>query len=73
MAHRESKEEVLQHFLELDEEGRREVLERMAGDEEGNPVEMFVAANLVMSEDQFREAKLRLTERGYPVDFVNVS
>jgi len=69
---RETKEQVLQHFLELDEEGRWEALERMAGDEEGEPIDMFVEANLVMSGEQFREAKQRLVERGYPVDFVSV-
>jgi len=73
MVEKESKEQVLQHFLELDEQGRVEVLERIAGDEEGEPIDMYVAANMVMSEEQFREAKQRLTERGYPVDFVNVA
>jgi hypothetical protein len=73
MAEKETKEEVLQHFLELDEEDRVEVLERIAGDKDGEPVDMFVESNMVMSEEQLREAKQRLTERGYSVDFVNVS
>lgn len=68
----ETKEQVLQHFLELDEADRFQVLERIAGDEEGDPVDMFVEANLVMSAEQFREAKQRLTERGYGADFVSV-
>jgi len=72
MVNKESKEEVLKHFLELDYHSRVEVLERIAGDEDGNPVDMFVEANLVMSEEQFREANLRLKERGYPVNFVGV-
>jgi hypothetical protein len=73
MIQNESKEEVLQHILELNEQDRIEVLDRIAGDEEGEPVDMYVEANLVMSADQFREAKQRLIERGYSVDFVNVS
>lgn len=72
MVNKESKEEVLKHFLELDYHSRVEALGRLAGDEEGEPIDMFVEANMVMSEEQFREAKLRLKERGYPVDFVSV-
>ncbi|MEN6372823.1 MAG: hypothetical protein ABFD64_12525 [Armatimonadota bacterium] len=72
MINKESKEQVLQHFLELGYHDRVDVLERIAGDEEGEPIDMFVEANLVMSEDQFREAKLRLSERGYSVDFVGI-
>jgi hypothetical protein len=67
----ETKEQVLQHFMELEESDRVQVLERIAGDEDGEPIDMFVEANLVMSSEQFREAKRRLTERGYPVDFVS--
>lgn len=68
----ESKEQVLQHFMELGEGDRVQVLERIAADEDGEPVDMFVEANLVMSSDQFREAKLRLEERGYGIDFVGI-
>lgn len=68
----ETKEAVLQHFLELNDEDRWQVLDRIAGDEDGDPIGMFVEANLVMSEEEFREAKRRLTERGYSVDFVSV-
>ncbi|HOK55039.1 MAG TPA: hypothetical protein PLU88_10265 [Armatimonadota bacterium] len=68
----ETKEHVLQHFKEHEEQDRVQILEWIAGDEDGEPVEMFVQANMVMNEDQFREAKIRLNERGYPVDFVSV-
>jgi hypothetical protein len=68
----ESKEQVLQHFLELGEGDRVQALERIAADEDGEPVDMFVAANLVMSSEQFREAKNRLEERGYGIDFVGI-
>jgi hypothetical protein len=68
----ESKEQVFKHFMELDESDRVQVLERIAGDEDGAPVDMYVEANLVMSSEQFREAKQRLVERGYSADIVNV-
>lgn len=73
MIQKESKEEVLNHFLQLDEPSRWEVLERIAGDEDGEPIDMYVTSTMLMSSDDFREAKQRLIERGYSVDFVNVS
>lgn len=66
------KEQVLQDFLELEESDRVEVLERIAGDEDGSPVDMFVESNMVMSSDQFRKAKQRLIERGYGAEFIDV-
>ena len=73
MMQKESKEEVLQHILELNDQDRIEVFDRIAGDEDGEPIDMYVESNLVMSAEQLREAKQQLTERGYSVDFVNVS
>lgn len=68
------KEQVLQDFFDLDDDADRvEVLDRIAGDEDGSAVDMYVEANMVMSSDQFREAKQRLIDRGYAVDFVNVA
>ena len=69
----ENRSQVLKSLLDLDDSQRSEVLNRIAGDEDGDPVDMYVAANMVMSQDQFREAKMRLTDRGYAVDFVNAS
>jgi hypothetical protein len=68
----EAKEEVLRHFLELNEQDRAQVLDRIAGDEDGEPIDMLVEANLVMSADQFRQAKERLEERGYGEGIVGI-
>lgn len=68
----EQKEQVLQHITELNDVDRVELFDRMAGDEDGDPVEMFVCANMVMSSDQFHEAKDTLELRGYGTEFVGI-
>jgi hypothetical protein len=61
----ESVEKVLHDFLQLSEEDRRWILERIATGADGEPVDMYVSAALVLDPDQFDEARKRLRERGY--------
>jgi hypothetical protein len=61
----ESVEKVFYEFIQLSEEDRRWVLVRMANDEDGEPVDMFVSAAAVLSADEFEEAEKKLRERGY--------
>jgi hypothetical protein len=61
----ESPNKVFADFLMLDEDERRWVLEQIATGEDGEPIDMFVAAAAVLSADQFEEAKKRLREHGY--------
>ena len=61
----ESPEKVTHDFLQLDEDGRRWVLEQIARREDGDPIDMYVASAAVLSADQFEEARKRLKEMGY--------
>ncbi|MEN6521866.1 MAG: hypothetical protein ABFD46_12040 [Armatimonadota bacterium] len=61
----ETVEKVLYDFLQLDECDRNWVLKQIATREDGNPVDMYVAAAAVFSPEQFDEARERLKLRGY--------
>ncbi|HOK55038.1 MAG TPA: hypothetical protein PLU88_10260 [Armatimonadota bacterium] len=61
----ESPEKTFYDFLQLSKEDRRWVLEHIAKDHDGNPIDMYVAAAMVLDADQFEEAKKLLKERGY--------
>ena len=61
----ETPEKVFHDFLQLDEEDRRWVIEQIATREDGEPIDMYVAAAAVLSADQFEEAKRLLKQRGY--------
>jgi len=61
----ETVEKVFYDFLQLSESDRRWVLEQIATREDGNPIDMYVAAAAVFSPEQFEEARKLLKQRGY--------
>lgn len=61
----ESPEKVFVDFLQLNERDRRWVLEQIAKREDGEPIDMYVAAAMVLDPDQLEEARRKLRERGY--------
>lgn len=61
----ETVEKVFYDFLQLSERDRRWVLEQIATRDDGNPIDMYVAAAAVFSPEQFDEARKRLKQRGY--------
>lgn len=61
----ESPEKVFADFLMLDEDERHWVIEQIATREDGELIDLFVAAAAMLSADQFEEANKRLRQRGY--------
>jgi hypothetical protein len=61
----ETVEKVLHDFLQLDEQDRHWVLEQLATGQDGEPIDMYVSASMVLDADQFDEARKRLKELGY--------
>jgi hypothetical protein len=55
----ESPEKVASDFLSLDESGRRDVLERIAGGPDGEPISMAATALKFLDEDGRQEAMRR--------------